>query len=154
MGHIKTDPGKMKRWIKIVIGLVVLGIAGVYLVFHFVINKPHPDIEKMKPDYALDAGTFYKEFKIRKENAHKIYNGKVIEVSGKLARVETVDTLTIAVFVFDQDMFGEKGIRCTMLKKFGPDTKELKPDGTVRIKGYCTGYNETDVIMEKCSLIY
>jgi hypothetical protein len=154
MGHINSDRGKMKNWIKIVLGLVIAGFAAALFFIYLEYNKPHPDIEKMNPDYKVKAGTFYKEFKTSKENAHKVYNGKVIEISGKLTRVEAVDTLTIAVFVFDQDMFGEKGIRCTMLKKFGADTKELKPDGTVRIKGYCTGYNETDVIMEKCSLIY
>ncbi|MCX6248893.1 MAG: hypothetical protein NTW10_14300 [Bacteroidetes bacterium] len=144
----------MKLWIKIVLALAVAGIAAVFFIVHFVVNKPHPDIEKMNPDYTLDAGKFYKEFRTSKQNAHKLYNGKVIEISGKLNRVESVDTMTIAVFVFNQGMFGEEGIRCTMLKKFSPEVKKLKSDGVVRIKGYCTGATETDVIMEKCSLIY
>ena len=144
----------MKRWIKIILGLAVAGIAAVLLIYHFVINKPHPDFEKIKPDYSLNAGAFYKEFKTSKENANKLYNGKVIEITGRLSRVESADTLTIAVFVFNQGMFGDEGIRCTMLKKFSADAKKLKPDGTIRIKGYCTGFNETDVIMEHCSLIY
>ena len=144
----------MKRWIKIILGLAILGIAAAFLIYHFVINKPHPDFEKIKPYYSLNAKAFYNEFKTSKENAHKLYNGKVIEITGKLARIESADTLTIAVFVFNQGMFGDEGIRCTMLKKFSTDAKKLKPDGIIRIKGYCTGFNETDVIMEYCSLIY
>jgi len=144
----------MKLWIKIILGLAIAGIAAALLIYHFVINKPHPDFEKIKPDYSLNAGAFYNEFKTRKENAHKLYNCKVIEITGRLSRVESADTLTIAVFVFNQGMFGDEGIRCTMLKKFSADAKKLKPDGTIRIKGYCTGFNETDVIMEHCSLIY
>ncbi|TRZ71276.1 MAG: hypothetical protein D4R97_06945 [Bacteroidetes bacterium] len=144
----------MKLWIKIILGLAVAGIGAALLIYHFVINKPHPDFEKIKPDYSLNAGAFYNEFKTSKENAHKLYNGKVIEITGKLARVESADTLTIAVFVFNQGMFGDEGIRCTVSKKFNPETKKLKPDGIIRIKGYCTGFNETDVIMEHCSLIY
>jgi len=144
----------MKPWIKIILGLAVTGIATALLIYHFVINKPHPDFEKIKPDYSLNAGEFYYEFKTSKENAHKLYNGKVIEITGKLARVENSDTLTIAVFVFAQGMFGDEGIRCTMLKKFSAETKKLKPDGIIRVKGYCTGFNEMDVIMEHCSLIY
>jgi len=144
----------MKTWIKIILGLALLGACAVFLIFHFVINKPHPDFKKMKPDYSLNAGAFYNEFKTSKDNAHKLYNGKVIEITGKLARVETADTLTIAVFVFNRGMFGDEGIRCTMLNSYSAETKKLKPDGIIRVKGYCTGYNETDVIMEHCSLIY
>jgi hypothetical protein len=103
----------------------------------------------------LDAGAFYKEFKTNKENAAKLFNGKVIEITGRLSRVESVDTLTIAIFAFKQGMFGSEGIRCTMLKKYSEDAKKLKPDGFIQIKGYCDGLlNETDVILEHCSLIY
>ncbi|MCX6243159.1 MAG: hypothetical protein NTU98_00510 [Bacteroidetes bacterium] len=144
----------MKLWIKILIGLVVIGIIAAFVVYKFLINKPHPDFENLKPDYTLDAASFYKEFNTSKENANKLYNGKIIEITGKLTRVESADTLTIAVFAFEQDIFGEKGLRCTMLKKFGADAMKFKPDGIVRIKGYCTGYNGTDVVMEQCSIVY
>ena len=144
----------MKRWIKIFLGLVIAGIAAGLLIFHFVINKPHPDFEKIKPDYTLNAGAFYNEFKTNKENASRLYNGKVIEITGKIARVEIEDTLTIAVFVFNQGMFGDEGIRCVMLRQYSQEARKLKPDGTTRVKGYCSGFNETDVIMEYCSLIY
>ena len=152
-GALIIETKKMKRWIKIIPRLAVAGAIAAFLIYHFVINKPHPDFEKIKPYYSLNAGSFYDEFKTSKENAHKLYNGKVIEITGKLARVESADTLTIAVFVFNQGMFGDEGIRCTMLKKFSADAKKLKPDGTIRIKGYCTGFNDTDIIMEHCSLV-
>jgi hypothetical protein len=145
---------KMKLWIKIMLGLALVGITAAFLIYHFVINKPHPDYEKIKPEYTLDAGAFYNEFKTSKENASKLYNGKVIEITGKLSRMENVDTLTIAVFVFSQGMFGDEGIRCTMSKKFSEEAKKLKPDGIIRIKGYCSGFGDSDVIMEHCSLIY
>lgn len=144
----------MKTWIKILLVLGVVGIAAAFLVYHFVINKPQPDFEKIKPEYSLNAGALFNEFKTNKQNAHRLYNGKMIEITGKLARVESADTLTIAVFVFNQGMFGDEGIRCILMKKFTSDAKKLKPDGFIRIKGYCTGFNDTDVIMEHCSLIY
>jgi hypothetical protein len=135
-------------------GLALAGLSAAFLIYHFIINKPQPDFEKIKPDYSLDAGTFYKEFKTSKQNAQKLYNGKVIVITGKLSRVESSDSLTIAVFVFNQGMFGDEGIRCTILKKFIPDAKKLKPDGITRIKGYCTGFNDSDVILEHCSIVY
>jgi hypothetical protein len=146
---------RMKRRNIIITGSsAAIIVAVIYLFIHFVINKPHPDFEKIKPDFSLDAGTFYYEFKTNQANANKLYNGMVIEITGKIARVESVDTLTIAVFVFNKGVFGDEGIRCTMLKKFSEATKKLKPDGIIRVKGYCTGYNESDVIMEQCSLVY
>jgi hypothetical protein len=144
----------MKLWVKIILVLILAAIIAIFFIFHYVINKPQPDFEKIKPDYSLNAGAFYNEFKTSKENASRLYNGKVIGLIGKIARVEIEDTLTIAVFVFNQGMFGDEGIRCVMLKKYSEDAKKLKPDGIIRIKGYCTGFNETDVIMEHCSLIY
>lgn len=144
----------MKLWIRIILGLFLLGLAAGFLIYHFVINKPHPDFEKIKPDYSVNAGDFYKEFKTSKLNAMKLYSGKVIELAGKLSHIESADTLTIAVFVFNQGMFGEEGIRCLMMKKYSEDARKLKPDGTIRIKGYCTGFNDTDVILEHCSLVY
>jgi hypothetical protein len=144
----------MKLWIKIILGLFLAGLAAAFLIYHFVINKPHPDFEKIKPDYSVNAGDFYKEFKTSKLNAIKLYSGKVIDLTGKLSHVESADTLTIAVFVFNQGMFGDEGIRCVMMKKYSEDAKKLKPDGIIRIKGYCTGFNDTDVILEHCSLVY
>jgi len=70
-----------------------------------------------------------------------------------LSKIETADSLVIAVFVFNQGDFGDEGIRCTMMKKFNDEANRLQPDGEIIVKGYCTGFNETDVILEKCSLI-
>ena len=53
----------MKLWIKILLILAVAGIIAGFLFYHFVINKPQPDFEKIKPDYCLNAASFYNEFK-------------------------------------------------------------------------------------------
>jgi len=39
-----------------------------------------------------------------------------------------------------------------MLPKYAAGIKQLV-GSDVKLKGYCTGYNETDIIMEKCSII-
>jgi hypothetical protein len=144
----------MKTWIKVLLGLVLIGIIAGFLFYHFVINKPQPDFATLKPQCSLGADVLYNAFKSSKISASKLYNGKVIEITGKLSKVEDVDTLTIAVFVFNKGMFGDEGIRCTMLKKFSQEAKKLKSDGITRIKGYCSGFNDTDVILEHCSLNY
>jgi hypothetical protein len=142
----------MKTWLKILLGIAVLGIIGAVLIYVFVYNKPHPDYEKIKPDFTLSAQTLYDAFKGNKASAERLYTGKVIEITGALGKTEITDTTAIAVFVFDQGMFGDAGIRCSFLKKFHDDVKNLVPKTAIRIKGYCTGYTDTDVILEQCSL--
>jgi hypothetical protein len=142
----------MRTWIKIVLVLFLLGVISALLVYHFVINKPHPDYEKMKADYTITAKDLYSQFAADKKEAGLKYNGKVLEISGKFKSIEKNDTLAVVVFSFKEGMFGDEGIRCTLLSKFTDKTKELINGTEVRIKGYCSGFNDTDVILEKCSL--
>jgi uncharacterized membrane protein len=143
----------MKTWMKILLALFVIGLLAAFLVYKYVYNKQHPDYENIEASVKLSTTDLYRAFKNSKESATRQYGGKVIAITGKLSKVETADTLVTAVFVFEQGMFGDEGIRCTMLKKFNEPANRLQPDGDVTIKGYCTGYNDTDVILEKCSLI-
>jgi hypothetical protein len=144
----------MKTWIKIVLAIAVVGIIAAFLVFKFVVNKPHPDYEQLSPDFTLSAQELYNSFKNHKDASSKLYNGKVVLIDGTLTRVEAKDSLVIVVFAFSQGIFGDEGIRCTMIKKLNDEGKKLIPSGSAKIKGYCTGFNDTDVILEQSSVVY
>jgi hypothetical protein len=144
----------MKTWIKILLAAFVVGIIGIALIYIFIYNKPHPNYEKMVPQYTLNAQELYDSYKSNKTAAEQKYNGKLIEIKGKLGHVETHDSITIAVFVFSQGDFGDEGIRCTLIPKFNEDAKKLVPEGIIRIKGYCEGFSDSDVILEQCAIIY
>jgi hypothetical protein len=143
----------MKTWIKIAIAVVLAVIIGVFVVYKFIYNKQHPDFENLDADFSFTVTEFYQKFKVNPVEAGKTYNGKIISLTGILSKVEIADSLVTAVFVMKQGDFGDEGIRCTMLRKYNLEAQKLQPDGEVRIKGYCTGYNETDVILEKCSIL-
>ncbi|MFZ4522806.1 MAG: OB-fold protein [Bacteroidales bacterium] len=143
----------MKIWVKIVLGLVAVGIIALFLVYKFVYNKQHPDYENIEPAFTMTAQDLFQAFKTNKDASSAKYNGKMIALTGKLSKIEAADSLVTAVFVFSQGDFGDEGIRCTVLKKFNDAADKLQPDGEVKLKGYCTGYNETDVILDKCSII-
>jgi len=143
----------MRTWIKIIIALALIGFIAAILLYIFLYNKPHPDFEKAEAAYTLAATDLYKNFTANKTEAGGKYNGKVIEVNGKIAKVEAKDSLTICVFVFEQGMFGDQGVRCTMLPSYKERAVKIQPGSEVRVKGYCTGFNDTDVILEKCSII-
>ena len=142
----------MKTWVKILLILIVLGIIGAGLGYKFIYNKPHRDYEKAKADFTLPAKDLFEAYRNSKQEAEQKYNGKVIDISGKIKSVEDVDTLVIVVFAFSEGMFGDEGIRCTMLPKYKPADLKIMVNSVVDLKGYCTGYNDTDVILEKCSL--
>jgi hypothetical protein len=143
----------MRTWLKIILALFVTGVIAALLVYIFLYNKPHPDFENTKPDFTFAASDLYNSYKTNISDSEKKYSGKVVELSGILGKVETTDSLVIAVFVFNQGMFGDEGIRCTMLKKYNTEAQALLPSSTVTIKGYCTGYNDPDVIIEQASII-
>jgi len=95
----------MKKWIKILAVLFVIGVIAATLVYVFVYNKPQPNYEKLKPDYTLKAQELYNAYKSNPVGADKSYLGKMIEISGTLAKLDNRDTLMVAVFVFEQGMF-------------------------------------------------
>lgn len=143
----------MKTWIKVVLALAFVGIIALFLVYKFVYNKPHPDFEKKKADYSIMASELFAGYRNDNATATEKFNGKVLEVSGTLADIETANDLSIAVFVFDEGMFGAEGVRITMLPEHSKMLMNYRPGQEITIKGFCTGYNETDVIIEKGSIV-
>jgi len=143
----------MRTWIKVILALAVVGIIALFLVYKFVYNKPHPDFEKKKADYSITASELFTSYRDDNASASKKFNGKVLEVSGILDDIETVNGLSIAVFVFDEGMFGDEGVRITMLPEHSKMLNNYVPGQEITIKGFCTGYNETDVIIEKGSIV-
>jgi hypothetical protein len=143
----------MKKWQIYLLIVIILGILSAVCVYVFVYNKPHRNYEKATPDFVLSAKSLFDSYKKDKEKAQKEYNGKVIQINGKLKKIEDRDSVVIAIFVFEQGDFGDEGIRCKMLPKFNSEMRQFKPADSLNIKGYCTGYNGTDMIMEKCSLV-
>lgn len=144
----------MKNWLKILIALAVVGAIAVFLVLKFYVNKPHADIENATPAYTMAASELWKQYNTDLKLSDSLYTGKVIEVTGNLSRADKSDTLTFAVFVMEADsMFGDKSIRCEMLPKYGAETSSIAPGTEVKIKGFCNGFDQTDVKFSKCSVL-
>ena len=143
----------MKKWQIILISIFILGIISAAYVWVFVINKSQPDYDSKSPDVVISAKTLFDSYKNDKLKSQKEYNGKVIQIKGNLKKVEDKKTFVVAVFAFTEGDFGDEGIRCTMLPKYSDQLKTLQEKDFVTIKGFCTGYNDTDIIFDKCSLI-
>jgi len=142
----------MKKILKFSLLVFVIGLVALVLGYKFIYNRPHPDFEKAKSDFSISGAELFSQFKNSSQQAASRYNGKVIEIKALLNHVETPDSLTVAVFILGEGMFGDEGIRCTMLPNYRKEiwTYEGKE---IKLKGYCTGFNETDVIVESCSIV-
>ena len=138
---------------KIIGVLFLIGVMAALYVWFFVYNKPHRDYETADPDQVLAAEELFNKYRTDKILADSLYTGMVVQIDGALDKVEFADSILTAIFVFDQGMFGDEGIRCVMLPDYFDALREVGPGDEVTLKGYCTGYNETDVIIEKSSIV-
>lgn len=142
----------MNKWIKIAIVLFSLGLFAGVGGYVFVYNKPHVNYEKVRADHALTVADLFTAYTVDRQLAEQQYNGKVLEITGNISSVDTPDSITVVVFALREGMFGDEGVRCTMLEKYSEDAGRLKPGTMVHMKGFCAGYNDTDIILEKCSI--
>jgi hypothetical protein len=143
----------MKTWKIIIAGIALLGIIMALIVYFFIYNKPHRDYEKAKPEFELKDEELYTDFVTNEATASDKYNGKILLLTGEVAFVEQVDEMVIVAFVFDEGLFGEEGVRCTMLESQHSRALELNTGQSVHIKGLCTGFTGSDVVLEHCSIV-
>lgn len=142
------------KWLKIIATLAVIGLIAAGLVWKFYINKPHADIENTTPAYTLNAQEFWKQYNQQLKLSDSLYTGKVIEITGNLSKVEKTDSLVYLVFVMEPDPdFGNKTIRCEMLPKYNAEAGAATPNTLLKVKGFCSGYDQTDIKFNKCSII-
>jgi hypothetical protein len=143
----------MKTWLKVLLVLAVIGIVAAVLVYFFVYNKPHTDYEKAKPEMVLTASELYDAFINDIGSAQETYNGKVLQISGVLDYVEDTDGRVFAIFAFGEGIFGPEGVRCSMLENYIEKVKNIPTGTQITIKGFCSGFNDPDVILDHCSVI-
>jgi hypothetical protein len=148
-----TKPETMKKFWKIIGVLAIIGIIAAAGIYKFVYNKPHENYLKLKAEHIRPASQLYTEFASDQTVADALYTGKMVQIDGAIKGIEDLDSMVIAVFSFNQGMFGDEGIRCSFDKSVLDEARELKAGQTVSIKGYCEGYNGTDVIFEHSSLV-
>ena len=143
----------MKKILIIAFVLLVAGAIAAFFVYKYVYNKPHPDYKVAKADLAIEAKRLWTDYSMNKDIADKKYTGKVLEIDGIIMRVEQADSLVIVVFAYRKGDFGDEGVRVTMLPDYHQAAKAINPFKPVVIKGLCTGYNGTDVILENGSIV-
>ena len=142
----------MKKLLKIAVILAIIGVLSAMYVWFFVYNKPHRNYQTAEVDFTLPAQMCYNQYVNRADEAIQ-YTGKVLQIDGIPSSIEKTDSTVIIVFAYNTGMFGDEGIRCSVLPDYQDKVEEIKLMKQVVMKGYCAGYNGTDVILEYCSII-
>jgi Tfp pilus assembly protein PilV len=129
----------MKKWVKVLLIVVVIGILGAAGVVYYVYNRPHRDVAKEK-GVQLSAQALYDAFRTNEAEAYEKYvNKKVaVEVTGQVGEVSTnMDGNVVVTFKTNDPL---AVINCTFKENPG----SLQPGQTITFRGICTGYFPDD----------
>ena len=134
---------------------IVLIFAAILLIaalwFYFAIyKKPHVDYLKEEAEMEIRGEDLFNEYVADPLAAAKKYNGKVLIVTGTVDILEEAEDMNTAVMIFEEGFFGYEGVRITLLE--GQEQKVTLGED-MRLKGYCTGFTEADVIVEHGSVV-
>jgi hypothetical protein len=109
-------------------------------------NKPVASLEKKKADVEVSADEIIAAYEADENAANGVYNGKVVQVTGKVSAVtEEAGTRKIQLETSNPMAL----IICEM--ETGTETGDVMAGNMVSIKGMCTGYL-SDVILVQCTL--
>lgn len=124
---------RLKKWQKVFLMLIVIGVVVAGCVFLYMYYKPHRDVTNEK-GVQLSAQNLYDAFKTNEADANTKYLDKAIELTGEVGNVSTnQDGHTVVDFKTNDPMVV---INCT----FKTSPGALTPGQKITFKGICTGY--------------
>jgi hypothetical protein len=138
----------MKLYIKIILGVVVFlavaGIGGALYMF----NMEHKDLNKTKPDFVISAVDLQKAFENNETAATARYVKKVLEVSGVVESIKSVEGNVLNVTLKSGSELSS--VICTF--PAAADQPKLTSGSEVKVRGECSGYL-MDVLLNNCVLV-
>lgn len=127
---------KIKYVVIVVIALAAIGAAVGLKMFY----KPHADINKMKPDFKVQASALIQEFEKEESAASTKYDEKVLEINGKLSSKNQLPN-GITLLMLEDEM---QGISCQLDSSWATAHRSaiesLQPGTPITVKGVCKGY--------------
>jgi hypothetical protein len=127
----------MKKTLKIVLFVIVIGACVGAFVAYKMWNKPFDDVTEME-GMKVNADVLYKAFETNEQTANTTYVGKVVEVTGTVGDIETSDTIARVMLSFPDAMMG--AVRVTLDTRHLADAKAVKTGDQATFKGFCNGF--------------
>jgi hypothetical protein len=143
----------MKKGLK---NLLILGLVGLMVglgVVYYVFNKPHRDVEGEVPAYTMEAKALFDEYNANEEAGNLKFGDKVIQVTGEI--VELSNEGDEVSFVLNDGM---EGVNCALDSMMIVDNKalvdKLAVGDKVTVKGKCDGFDMImGVVFTSCFII-
>ena len=123
-----------------ILGVIACGVG------YYLYNKPNSSLENKKPDFTLSADQLFSEFDKDENVANKKFNGKVIEVDGKIQSINIEPNGQESVSLATAS--GMFGVICKV-DSMVPRGVKSEVGQSIKMKGYCTGML-MDVVLIRC----
>ncbi len=143
----------MKKWLKIILIIAVVGIFAGAGTVYYIFNMPHRDVEHEKLAYTIEASMLYSEYSNNEEAGNSKFGNKVIQVSGKIAEISR-DAYQVSITLADP----MEGVNCALDSITIVDNKafveSLKENDTITLKGKCDGFDMImGVVLTRCYIV-
>ena len=120
----------MKKYLVILFGFGICGI----VVGLYIYNRPHKDVAHNEADYSYTDKVLISTYEKITEAEELQLIDKVIEVSGKIAKIDMNGENNYVLFLGD-----DKNIRCEIDPKFISDVKQLSEGDEIVVRGMLSG---------------
>ncbi len=153
---------KKKKLIKIIAGVVILGLIGVIIVVAVIFFTPHRDVKNAPTDFVVNAQTLVDEYLEDAQAANQKYlsedgDSKIFEVNGRVG--EIMKNMKEETVILLKPEGNKLGVQCTFT--LTEDLSGVKVGDNIKVKGKIeqgASYDEdleigADVIIGECSLV-
>jgi hypothetical protein len=133
---------------KIIIGILILGIVGVFIAYKMY-NKPHVMVAETTADIFVSANKIVSDFSADETTANSKYLEKIIEVKGVISEMKIEKEKGIITLKTNDDF---SSVLCHLSAAATEEMSALKVGQVTAVKGICTGYL-MDLILVKSEII-
>ncbi len=134
----------MKKLIYTLLGIIAVAVVGT-LVF---LNIPKASSKNKEAEITISAIDLFNDFESNEQKSNNLYNGKIIQVEGKILAVSKDEQESTVIILDVEDQFD--GVLCTLEEN--PKNK-LSVGDQIKVKGQCNGFLSGVVMMNKCVLV-
>ncbi len=156
------EKNKKKKLVKIILGVIALGIVSVIVVVAVIFLTPHRDVKNTPTDFVVNSTSLVEEYLKDSQSANEKYlsedgDSKIFEVTGRVDQImKNMKDESVVVLKPEGE---ELGVQCTFTLK--EDLSNIKEGDNIKVKGKIeqgASYDEDleigeDVIIGECSLV-
>jgi hypothetical protein len=144
----------MKKLLKIVIILIIIGIICGIGVYIYVFHKPQRNLANEKPSFTLNANDLIKQFSEKEDSSFKVFGNKAIQVNGIIADITKKDNLIQNIVLENSS----SGVSCNFDSLYSIENSvkiaKFKLGDSIILKGKCDGYDMLmGVVLSRCCVV-